>query len=84
MLSESMTAQSCLSETMFRYVAGVGHDDIDPANPESVTLAAEEAAGYSCEVENLTKTLMDESPRAFLEAFSTLDAVRYRKAWARD
>ena len=82
-MAASSTAQSCLSEQMFRYVTGVGHDSIDEDNNDDRTLAAEEIEGYTCEVENLTQSLMDESPRAMLERFSTLDAVRYRKAWSR-
>jgi len=69
---------------MFRYVTGVGHENIDVSNPEGPELADEESAGYTCEVENLTQTMMESSPRAMLERFSTLDAVRYRKAWSRD
>ena len=62
----------------------VGHDSIDNDNPDGPTLAEAEQAGYSCEIDNLTQSMMDESPRAMLERFSTLEAVRYRKAWARD
>jgi len=78
------SAKSCISEQMFRYVTGVGHENIDVSNPEGPELADEESAGYTCEVENLTQTMMESSPRAMLERFSTLDAVRYRKAWSRD
>ena len=81
-MAASSTAQSCLSEQMFRYVIGVGHESIDEDNTQR-TLAAEEIEGYACEVENLTQSLMDENPRAMLERFSTLDAVRFRKAWSR-
>jgi len=78
------SAQSCLSEQMFRYVTGVGHENIDVSNPEAPNLAADERSGYACEIENLTNAMMTESPRAMFERFSTLDAVRYRKAWSRN
>ena len=78
------SAQSCLSEQMFRYVIGVGHDNIDISDIEGPTLANEEIDGYTCEVENLTSEMMNNSPRDMIERFSTLDAVRYRKAWSRD
>jgi len=84
LISSLPVAQSCLSEQMFRYVTGVGHENIDASNPDAPSLEAEEIEGYACEIENLTKAMMDESPRAMLERFSTLEAVRYRKAWARD
>ena len=69
---------------MFRYVIGVGHDNIDISDIEGPTLANEEIDGYTCEVENLTSEMMNNSPRDMIERFSTLDAVRYRKAWSRD
>lgn len=78
------SAQSCLSKQMFRYVTGVGHQNIDVSNPEAPDLADEERQGYACEIEKLTKAMTDASPRDMLERFSTLDAVRYRKAWARE
>lgn len=78
------SAQSCLSKQMFRYVTGVGHQNIDVSNPEAPDLAVEERQGYACEIEKLTKAMIDVSPRDMLERFSTLDAVRYRKAWARE
>lgn len=82
-MSSLATAQSCLSKQMFRYVTGVGHNNIDISNPEAPDLADDEKDGYACEIENLTNAMMDESPRAMLEHFSTLDAIRYRKAWPR-
>jgi len=84
LISSLPTAQSCLSEQMFRYVMGVGHETIDVSNPQGPELAAAEKEGYACEIENLTKQLMDASPRDMLERFSTLEAVRYRKAWQRN
>jgi hypothetical protein len=68
---------------MFRYVMGVGHQDIDPANPVGTQLSDEEKSAYACEVDTLTDSLNNQSPRAMLETFSVLKAVRYRKAWTR-
>lgn len=84
LVSSLPSAQSCLSEQMFRYVIGVGHENIDVSNPEGPGLAVEEKQGYACEIENLTNEMMESSPRAMFERFSTLEAVRYRKAWSRD
>jgi hypothetical protein len=78
------SAQSCLPKQMFRYVMGIGHQDIDPANPEGTQLSDEEKSAYACEVDALTDAMNNQSPRAMLEAFSVLKAVRYRKAWTRD
>lgn len=78
------SAQSCLPKQMFRYVMGIGHQDIDPANPDGVELSEQEKSGYACEIEKLQDTMMNDSPRAMLEAFGSLQAVRYRKAWLRD
>jgi len=83
-MSTLPSAQSCLSEQMFRYVIGVGHENIDLSNPEGPNLATQERAGYACEIENLTNAMIQGSPRAMLESFSTLEAVRYRKAWPRN
>ena len=69
---------------MFRYVTGVGHDEIDGDNPEGAQLSELERAGYACEIEALRDSLMNDSPRAMLERFALLDAVRYRKAWSRE
>jgi len=84
LVSTLSSAQSCLSEQMFRYVMGVGHENIDNSNPEAPDLAAAEREGYACEIENLTNAMINSSPRAMLESFSTLEAVRYRKAWPRN
>jgi len=84
LMSTLPSAQSCLSEQMFRYITGVGHENIDVSNPEGPSLAAEEISGYACEIEDLTQSLMDASPREMLERFSVLDAIRYRRAWARE
>ena len=78
------SAQSCLPKQMFRFVMGVGHQEIDPANPEGTQLSDAEKSSYACEVDKLTNTLMSDSPRAMLEQFGSLDAVRYRKAWPRN
>lgn len=78
------SAQSCLPKQLFRYVMGVGHQDIDPANPEGVEMSDEEKSGYTCEVDALTDTMLNESPRAMFEKFGSLEAVRYRKAWVRE
>ncbi len=83
LMSTLPAAQSCLSKQMFRYVTGVGYKNIDVSNPEAPGLAEQEREGYACEIENLTQAMMEDSPKAMFERFSTLDAVRYRKAWAR-
>jgi len=76
-------AQSCMAENMFRFMVGVGHDGIDNSVPEGPVLAADEKNGYACEVLDLTNTMMTQSPRDMLEVMGAMDAVRYRKAWAR-
>ena len=83
-LSTLPSAQACIPKQMFRYVMGVGHDSIDNDNPEGPALSDAEKTGYACEIENLTQSMMNDNPRAMLERFSTLEAVRYRKAWSRD
>ena len=77
------SAQACLPKQMFRYVMGVGHQEIDPANPEGTQLSDAEKSSYACEVDRLTDAMLNESPRAMLEKFGSLQAVRYRKAWVR-
>lgn len=84
LLSSLPSAQSCLPKQLFRYVMGVGHQEIDGANPEAPQLSDAEKSGYACEIDTLTTTMMNNSPRAMLERFGSLKAVRYRKAWARD
>ncbi len=84
LLSTLPSAQACVPQQMFRFVTGVGHDEIDPANPDGAVMSAEEQTGYACEIENLTQSMMTSSPRSMLERFSLLEAVRYRKAWSRD
>jgi len=84
LMSSLPSAQSCLSKQMFRYITGVGHENIDASNPEAPVLASQERQGYACEIEKLTNSMKDQSPRAMFERFGTLDAVRYRKAWSRD
>ena len=84
LLSGLPSAQSCLPKQLFRYVMGVGHQDIDSANPDGPQLSDEEKSGYACEVDELTDTMMNNSPRAMLERFGSLQAVRYRKAWQRN
>lgn len=83
-LANLESAQACLPKQMFRYVTGVGHDEIDGDNPEGAQLSELERAGYACEIEALRDSLMNDSPRAMLERFALLDAVRYRKAWSRE
>jgi uncharacterized Zn-binding protein involved in type VI secretion len=83
-LSGLPSAQSCLPKQMFRYFLGVGHESIDNANPDGPQLSDDEKAGYACEIEQLTEAMMNNSPRAMLERFGTLKAVRYRKAWSRN
>tara|TARA_R110002049_G_scaffold154534_2_gene319038 strand:+ start:1082 stop:3892 length:2811 start_codon:yes stop_codon:yes gene_type:complete len=84
LLSGLPSAQRCLPKQMFRYITGVGDQNIDAANPEGPQLSAAEKSGYACEIDLLTDAMMNDSPRAMLEQFGSLKAVRYRKAWARD
>lgn len=78
------SAQACLPKQLFRYVMGVGHQEIDPDNPESTQLSDQEKSSYACEVDDLTDAMLNDSPRAMLEKFGALEAVRYRKAWSRE
>lgn len=83
-LAASPKAQSCLPQNLFRYAVGVGVDGIDQSDPNAGQLNPTEQTGYACEVQNLTSTMMDQSPRAMLENFATMQAIRYRKAWSRE
>lgn len=83
-LATLSSAQACLPQQMFRFIMGVGHDVVDPDNPQEADLPEQERAGYACELDALNDALINDSPRAMLEAFGALDAVRYRKAWARE
>ncbi|TMP41134.1 peptide chain release factor 2 [Pseudoalteromonas citrea] len=83
-IADLPSAQSCLSQQMFRYVMGVGHDSVDPSNDEERRLSDTEQIGYMCELDTLTNTMMQNSPRAMLEKFGLLKSVRYRKAWSRN
>ncbi|KMT64154.1 DUF1592 domain-containing protein [Catenovulum maritimum] len=78
------SSQTCLTQQMFRYAIGVGHNEIDPNNPEDASLSETEHAGYLCEIDTLKDKMANESPRAMLENFGYLKSVRYRKAWSRD
>ena len=78
------SARGCVPKQMFRYVVGVGHGSIDDDNPDGAKLAETERAGYACEIDSLSSSLLNDSPRSMLERFALLDAVRYRKAWPRD
>lgn len=82
-LADSPKAQSCLPQNIFRYAIGVGVDGIDLNNPVGPQLDSTEQEGYTCEVQGLTETMMDQSPRVMLENFAIMKAVRYRKAWSR-
>lgn len=77
------SSKSCLTQQMFRYAMGLGHDEIDPNNPEDASLATNEHAGYLCEIDTLKDKMINESPRAMLENVGYLKSVRYRKAWSR-
>lgn len=83
LLTTLPSAQACVPQNLFRYVVGVGVDGIDRSNPEGPTLDPVEQDGYACEVQNLTNTMMEQSPRAMLERMGVMQAVRYRKAWPR-
>ncbi len=83
LLAGLSSAQSCLPKQLFRYITGIGHQNIDNANPDESQFSDEEKSGYACTIDELTNTLMNESPRQMLEHFGSLQAVRYRKAWQR-
>tara|TARA_B110000116_G_scaffold235357_1_gene220398 strand:- start:1155 stop:4313 length:3159 start_codon:yes stop_codon:yes gene_type:complete len=83
LLAGSTTAQSCVPETLFRYTLGVGVDGFDVYDPNSPQLNLLEQEGYACEVEDLTQTMMNESPRKMLEKLGVMQSVRYRKEWLR-
>ena len=83
LLAGSTTAQSCVAETFFRYTLGVGVDGFDAFDPNSPQLDPLEQEGYACEVEDLTRTMMNESPRNMLEKLGAMQSVRYRKEWLR-
>lgn len=82
LLTTLPSAQSCLPQNLFRYSVGVGVEGLDD-NPEGNELVPAERDGYACEVKNLTSTMLEQSPRAMLEGMGSMQAVRYRKAWAR-
>ncbi|MEM1110661.1 MAG: DUF1592 domain-containing protein [Pseudomonadota bacterium] len=85
LLAQQPAAQACLPQQLFRYVMGVGYQLIDQDDPGGPQLVSEaEKSGYACEVDRLQQTMMNTSPRAMLESFGVLQAVRYRKAWPRD
>ena len=84
LLAQQPAAQACLPQQMFRYMMGVGYQDIDRSDPGGPQLVSEaEKSGYACEVDRLQQTMMNASPRSMLESFGVLQAVRYRKAWPR-
>lgn len=83
LLASLPSAQSCLPKQLFRYIIGIGHQNIDSANPDESPFSDEEKSAYACTVDELTETLMSGSPRQMLERFGSLQAVRYRKAWQR-
>lgn len=82
LLAASTTAQTCVPENFFRYTYGVGVDGYDN-NPNAPILGAAEQNGYACEVQNLTQTMMNESPRKMLEQLGVMQSIRYRKEWLR-
>ncbi|MEL7046120.1 MAG: DUF1588 domain-containing protein, partial [Pseudomonadota bacterium] len=84
LLAQQPAAQACLPQQMFRYVMGVGYQDINRADPGGPQLVSDvEKSGYACEVDRLQQTMMSVSPRSMLESFGILESVRYRKAWPR-
>ncbi|MEM1401904.1 MAG: DUF1592 domain-containing protein [Pseudomonadota bacterium] len=85
LLAQQSSAQACLPQQMFRYVMGVGYQTIDKDDPGGPQMSSDvEKSGYACELDRLQSTMMGDSPRAMLESFGTLQAVRYRKAWPRE
>ena len=82
-LSGLGSAQEGLPTQMIRHFMGIGDEDVDSSNPDGPQLNDEENSGYACEIDCLTDDMMQNSPRAMLERFGSLNAVRYRKAWQR-
>ncbi|PCK02928.1 MAG: gluconolactonase, partial [Alteromonadaceae bacterium] len=83
LLSTLPSAQACIPKNLFRFIIGVGHDQIDNKVIGGPTLDPVEKNGYACEVEDLTNTMLNQSPRSMLESMSTMETVRYRREWAR-
>ncbi len=77
------SAQSCVSKNLFRYMMGVGHDSIDNTNPLGPELSSRERDGYACTVQQMTDTMVHQSPFELLVNLGTLETVRYRKNWVR-
>ncbi len=82
-LSGLSSAQRCLPKQLFRYFVGIGDQEINSANPDGPQLSDDEKTGYACAVDDLTDAMLNQSPRTMLEAFGSLDVIRYRKAWSR-
>lgn len=83
LLTTLPSAQACVPQNLFRFIVGVGVDGVDPNDPEGPALSDTERSGYACEIQRLTNSMLEDSPRAMLENMSILDAVRYRREWSR-
>ena len=77
-LSELSSAQRCLPKQLFRYVMGIGDQEIDNTNPNSPQLSDDEKSGYACAVDQMTDTMLNNSPRSMLEQLPSLRIIRYR------
>jgi len=83
-MSELPQAQDCVSEQIMSYATGLDVGSINGFDrPDVLSVSNNEQHGYQCDVQDMTKTMMDNSPRAMLEALGTLETIRYRKPWSR-
>lgn len=81
----SALAQSCLATQFVSYSSGI-HSIflIDSTRDVGYTRISEaEEDAYRCDISDLTNVLVNNGPRAMLEAIPALDSVMYRREWAR-
>jgi polyisoprenoid-binding protein YceI/cytochrome c553 len=81
-MANSSVAQYCFTQNIFRNAVGVGVEGVSK-DAGAPLMSDEEKNGYACDVQTLTKTMMDNSPRTMLENLGAMNSIRYRKAWAR-
>lgn len=78
-------AQSCLATQMLSYSSGINSifmiDSDRDVGYARISKAEEDA--YRCSVESMQQTLVNQGPRAMLEAIPAMDSVLYRQEWAR-
>src|SRR5690606_38879665 len=81
----SALAQSCLATQFVSYSSGIHSifliDSDRDVRSQRISKAEEDA--YRCDISDLTGVLVNNGPRAMLEAIPALDSVMYRREWAR-